>query len=126
MIEEILHGLDRNGEAETFPERDLHVGDADDFAAQVEQRPAAVAGVDLRGGLQIQLALHHARLGADDSFGDGAFQSQRTADGEHALAHRQRVGVTEQDTREAFNANIRSLSSHNKVSSAPCLINVPV
>src|SRR5580765_4483518 len=55
MIEEETHGLDRDGEAESLAKSDLHVRDAHDFAGEIEKRAAAVAGIDLRRGLQVKL-----------------------------------------------------------------------
>ena len=66
----------------------------------VKQRAAAVAGIDLRGRLQIKLALQFARLGAQDARSHRAFQSHRAADGEHRIAHAQRVRTAEGDVFE--------------------------
>ena len=44
---------------------DLHRVDADDLAASIQQRPAAVAGIDRGVGLQ-----HHRRTGASDGADD--------------------------------------------------------
>src|SRR5213083_300983 len=52
MTEEVFHRFDGNGEAEPFAEGDFHVGDTYHFTPQIEQRSAAVAGIDLGGGLQ--------------------------------------------------------------------------
>src|SRR5205814_6821376 len=79
MLQEIFDGFGRYRETESFAKSDFHVGQAHHFAPQIEQRPATVAGIDLRRGLQIQLSLHRTGLGADDAFGHGAFQSQWTA-----------------------------------------------
>ena len=97
MIEEVFHAVHRYGETQAFAEGDFHVGHANDFTAQVEERTAAVARIDLRRGLQVQLALHRAGLRADDPFGDGPFQSQRTADGEDPFADGQGVRVAEEN-----------------------------
>ena len=100
MIEEELHLVHRDGEAEALGEGQFHVGHADDLAPQVEERAAGVAGIDLRRGLQIERALHLPGLRADDAFGDGAFESQRAADGEDAFAHAQNLRVSERDEGE--------------------------
>ena len=91
------HHVDRDGEADAFVAAagagDGRV-DADHFAAQVQQRPAAVAGVDGGVGLQEVLVVHAvvaqlqvaAALGADDAVGDRVAQAERAADGEHEIA----------------------------------------
>src|SRR5882724_2391186 len=53
MIEKIFHQFDRNRKTESLAKSDFHVCHADDFAREIEQRAAAVAGVDLRARLQI-------------------------------------------------------------------------
>src|SRR2546427_590635 len=93
MVEEEFDGFDRDGEAEAFAKSDLHIGDADDFAAHIEERAAAIAGIDLGGSLEIKLAGELPCFGAENAFGDGALESERTADGEYTLAHRHNIGV---------------------------------
>ena len=100
MIEEVAHHLGRDREAKTFTSGDLHVGDTDDFAEEIEQWPAAVAGIDLRGGLQIKIATDLTRLGAEDALRDGALQTERAADGEHALTRGQRIRAADLDVLE--------------------------
>src|SRR5687767_3248658 len=90
MPEKILHVLNRDGEAETFSEY-LHVGHAGHFTLEVKKRPAAVARIDLRGRLDVKLALELPRLGADNAFGDRAFQPQWATNRKHPLANRQRI-----------------------------------
>src|SRR5205823_659263 len=46
MAQEKSDGLDRNGKAQAFSKSDFHVRHAHDFATKVEQRSAAVAGID--------------------------------------------------------------------------------
>src|SRR5712672_3649748 len=97
VIEEEPDGFGRDREAQAFAERDLHVRDANHFAAQVEKRAAAVARVDLGRGLQIEGAPQLPRLRAQDPLGDRAFEPQRAANGEDAFADRQRVGAAQDD-----------------------------
>src|SRR5262249_14333279 len=66
-----------------------HGVDTDDLAAAVDQRPARVAGVDGRVGLD-ELVEHDAVVvaersaqGADDAYGHGPVQGEGVADGEH-------------------------------------------
>src|SRR5207248_10270213 len=86
----------RNREAETLAKSDFHVRDTDDFAAHVEKWAAAVAGIDLSGGLQIKLTRQLARFGAENALGHGSLQAQRTANREHPLAYRERIGAAHQ------------------------------
>ena len=62
--------------------------DADDFAAQVDQRAAGVAGIDRGVGLE-KVALvvgERAFLGGNDPLGDGLAEAEGIAHGEHDLA----------------------------------------
>ena len=68
--------------------------------AHVEERAAAVARIDLGGGLQIKLASKLTCLGAEDAFGDGALKAKRAADGKDALADGQGIGIAQQDEFE--------------------------
>ena len=52
VVEKTFHEFHRDRKTETFAKRDFHVRHAHDFAGEVEQRAAAVAGIDLRAGLQ--------------------------------------------------------------------------
>src|SRR5688572_13889462 len=79
MFQKIPDRLDGYSKSQAFAEHQLHICDANDLAAQIEKRAAAVAGVNLGGGLEIKLALDEASLGADDALGDRAFQAQRAA-----------------------------------------------
>ena len=100
MVEKVFHQFHRDRKTKPFAEGDFHVGHADNFTGEIEERAAAVAGIDLRAGLQIQVALHLPRFGADDALRDGAFEAERAADGKHAVAHVQGVGVAESDGLE--------------------------
>ena len=65
--------------------------DADDFAAQVEQRSARVARVDRRVGLEhVDAALRgHVELAAeraDHAHRDGVVEAERIANGHHPVA----------------------------------------
>ena len=91
MIQKVSHQLRGNRKAQALAKRDFHVRHPHHFARQVEQRSAAVPRIDLRARLQIQLAFQLARLGAQDALRDRALQPQRTADGEHRIAHVQRI-----------------------------------
>src|SRR5205814_1408484 len=93
MIEEEFNRLDRNGKTKPFSEGDLHIGDANDFAGEVEQRAATVPGIDLSGGLKIKLAAKLPRFGAQNSLRHSAFQAERTADRKHSLACGKRIGA---------------------------------
>src|SRR4051794_16863748 len=55
--EEEFNALNRNGKTEAFTKRDFHISHANDFTTHIEKRATAVAGIDLRGRLQVQIAL---------------------------------------------------------------------
>src|ERR1035441_10845489 len=65
--------------------------DADHFAADVQQRSAAIARVDGRVGLQEMLVLHGGvhitLLGADDARRHGRLEAERRTDGHRPIAH---------------------------------------
>ena len=72
--------------------------DADDLAVEIHQRAAAIAGIDGGVGLDEVLARGDAQaasLRADDARRDGAFQSERIAEGQHPVAHLDVVAVAE-------------------------------
>ena len=101
--------VDGDGEADVVDGRGggrrgagiLGVGDADDLTVEVKQRTAGVAGVD--GAVRLNEV--HGQgigegdlpiLGADKTGGEGEGQlAQRVADGHHAVAHVQVVGVAQ-------------------------------
>ena len=92
MVEKEFDGFDGNGKSKALAESDLHVSDADDLAAHIEERAAAVAGIDLGRGLKIKLATQLPGLGAEYAFGNGAFQAERAADRKNTLTHRHGIG----------------------------------
>ena len=77
--------------------------DADEPAGQIDQRAAGIAGIDGGVGLDEELVVGDADLGArqrrDDAVGDGLADAERIADGEHEVADLERVGIAEVDRR---------------------------
>ena len=75
--------------------------DADHIAGRIEQRTAAVARIDGRVGLDqafqrpFVFAANAAPERTDDAGGQRALQTEGIADGEHLLAHLQRVGIAQ-------------------------------
>ena len=63
---------------------------------RLKSGPPLLPGLILRRGLQIKLALHLARLGAQDALGHCAFQTERTADGKNFFTHRQPIGIAKE------------------------------
>ncbi len=110
LLGDPLGEVDRDGETDTFVSAAVGGNrgvDADDFAVEVHQRTAAVAGVDRGIGLDEALALvesDSAPLGADDSRGHGAFQSERIAQGQHPIADFHFIAVAQLRGREVVGA----------------------
>ena len=79
---------------------------------RIEQRSAAVAGID--GGIGLDHAFHAAVLfgfngaveRADDAGGQRAFKAERVADGQHLLPHHQVVGIAQAQGRQLAPASI--------------------
>ncbi len=105
-----LHGaVDRDGEADPRAAAVHRCVDADQLAVDVEQRPAAVARVDRRVGLDEvvvgpALGADHALDGRDNPGGDGVAQPEGVADGDHRLADHQVVGAAHLHRGEALAA----------------------
>ncbi len=90
--------------------------DANHFAADVEQRSAAVAGVNGRIGLQEVLELRFridiALLGADDARGHGGLEAEWRANGDGPVAHLHGVGIADLGGHQvllAFHADDREV-----------------
>ena len=99
--------FDRNGKADVL--RAQHHGqvDAHQLAVHVQERPAAVTGVD--GGIRLQqpragivalLILEGPVDAADDARGDGILEPQGIADGDDGLADHQGLHVGKPDSPE--------------------------
>ena len=76
---------------------------ADDLAIDIDQRPAGVAGIDGRVGLQINHrsgAVDLALGGADDAHGHRVFKAERAAKCESKLADVHLVGVGQFERRQ--------------------------
>ena len=77
--------------------------DADDLAAAVDERAAAVAEVDGRVGLDVVVEAVVEQLPADvadDADGDRVLVGERIANRAHPLADAQRIGIAERRERE--------------------------
>ena len=96
----------RHREAEAAAAPDDHRVDAEHLAVEVRERPAGVARVDPRVGLQVILDRVHAEapatLGADDAGRDGRAEAERRADRDDPLADLRRVAVAEARRHEVF------------------------
>ena len=57
MVQEVFDVFHRDGKAKAFDEVNFHIGHAHHFTAQIKQRTATIAGIDLRRGLQVKVAL---------------------------------------------------------------------
>src|SRR5712691_3820271 len=102
--------VDGNREADALPGRDDRGIDADDTPVEIEQRPARVARIDGRVGLDKGLVGRHADSRAprrrDDADGDGPIEAERIADGDGPLADAKLVGVPEHGRRQRARARV--------------------
>ena len=100
-----LRHVARDGEADALAAADDHRVDAEHVALQIAERPAGVARVDARVGLQVVLDRVHpeaaAALRREHAGGHRVAEAERRADGDDPLAHARRVGVGELRRREA-------------------------
>ncbi len=95
---DVADGVDGDGEADALALRVDGRVDADDLAAQVEERPAAVAGVDAGVGLDevvVGAGADRAALGADDAHRHRVAEAEGVADGDDVLADAQRLARAE-------------------------------
>ncbi len=94
--------------------------DADQLAGHVDQRAAGVAGIDRRIGLDEELIVGDADLGArqrrDDAMGHGLADAERIADREHHVTDQQFVGIGEFERRETLFAVLDS--QHREIAAA--------
>ena len=114
--------VDRDREADAFvAARGAGDGrvEANDFAAEVHERPATVAGIDGGIGLNEVLPLEVfvaeveivPAFGADDAASHALAQTERAADGEHEVADLQRVAVAESRGGQARYRSIDSTAT---------------
>ena len=103
MDDQRLGGVDRDREANALCAARDGAVDADHLAPLVDQRPAAVARVDGRVGLDEVLVVREAHVGppcgTDDARGHGVVEAEGVADGQDFLSHHQVVGVTQAQER---------------------------
>jgi hypothetical protein len=85
IADEVLHVPRGNSKAECFAATNTHVGDADDLALGVEERPARVARIDWRIGLDVGQTIEVSLRGRDDALRQRALKAERVSDREDAL-----------------------------------------
>src|SRR3989442_1307970 len=86
--------IDGNREADPLPRGQDRGADSDHVAVRVQQRPAGVAGVDRRVGLDevvvaAALGVHRTMQRRDDAHADALVEPERIADGDGRLAEHQ-------------------------------------
>ena len=114
VIHHAQHVVDGNGEAEPFDGHArlrrsgyLRGRNADDIAVHIEQRPAGVAGVDSRVGLQhiddrsVGVDLGGRRIVKNGGHGERQI-AQRISDGLDCLADLDLVGIADRDGLQAL------------------------
>jgi hypothetical protein len=102
LRQDLLRHVDRHREADRVRLRIDRRVDADDFTREVEQRPARVAGIDRRVGLDevvVRTLSDVAAGGAHDPGRDGVIEPERVADRHHPVAGQELVGITERERR---------------------------
>ena len=105
-----VHGVDRHREAEPLAAGDDRRVDADDGAGARHERPARVAGIERRVGLNHVLdqpagpRAQRAAERADDAGRHGVLEAVRVADGDDELSRPQRLRVAELDGGEVRRA----------------------
>ena len=86
MIENILDVSGGDGKAQAVHERHLGVDDADDLTVTVEKGSAGIARINRCIDLAVQNPAMMAMGAADDTFGDGLFETEWVADNENSFA----------------------------------------
>ena len=78
--------------------------DSDHLAVEVDQRPAAIAGIDRGIGLDVIFTVDadSASGGADDAGSDRALQPERLAEGQHPIANLHGAAVAELGDGQGF------------------------
>src|SRR5271154_4474671 len=111
LAQAAVHEIDDaggNGEAQTLTASTFGKNesvDAENAAVHIDQRSAAVAGINGSVGLDVGdglVGIGLARYGADHPHGDGVLQSLGTADGEHQLAYARTLLREQGQRREIF------------------------
>src|SRR6185437_16240190 len=107
VVQHAADHIDRDRKTDSFDPEALgdHGGvDADQGAARVDQRPAGVAEIDGRIGLDEILERRDPELapgcGADDAMSHGLRKTERIADGEDDVADPKLIGTAESDDRK--------------------------
>ncbi len=105
----------RDGKADARMQAADQCVDADDFAVNINERAAAVAGVDVRVGLDETLVLHAGGifvaddvgtvLRADVAKGDAVIQGERRPDGDGKFAHARFVRISQFGHRQILGVN---------------------
>ena len=103
-----LRLIDRHGKADAAGLAADRRVDADDLAAAVDQRAAAVAEIDRGVGLDVVVEARVEQLAADeadDTDRHGVFVGERIADRAHPLADAQVVGIAQRRVRKLASAS---------------------
>ena len=95
MDEEVDQLVGRDAEGKTFEDRRAGAGDRHDLPPRVEDRAAAVAGIDGGVGLDEPHLVDCSRRAADDPLGDAPLEACRVADREHQIADPEVVAIVE-------------------------------
>ena len=107
------HNVGRDGKTDSLAAAGSGVNhgvDARDIAIRVQQRPAAIAGVDGRVGLNISSRLTGIQLArgrADETHGESIFEAERTAEREDDLPLFEGVGIAKMEGWEIGSVDLQ-------------------
>ena len=119
LLHHAAHQIDRNREADALGPAVgavQHRGvDADQIAVRIDQRAAGIAEIDGGIGLDEILEGREPELaaagGAHDALRHGLAQTVGIADGEHDIAHPQRVGAAQRHDRQVADGQMQMARS---------------
>ncbi len=114
LVHHVARHIDRHGKADAdiaaLRRQDRGV-DADQPAAQIDQRAARIAGIDRGVGLDEILVALDAEPGAaeraDDPRGHGLAEAERVADGEHEIPDPQMARIAQRHRRQIFRRDLQ-------------------
>src|SRR5882762_1690324 len=115
VVRDVFRCVDGNGEADAGGRAAGSVNrgvDANDFTMRIDERPAGIAAVDSRVGLNGLInesglaSLHGASERADNAGGERGLEAEGIADRQDFLADLKRAGISQQKRDEMLSLGI--------------------